>query len=289
MSCNNVAVLGSKGMLGTEVCSLLSEKQIKVHSYDLPEFDITNTDQLENALAGVDTVINCAAFTDVDAAEDKAEQAMRINADAVGYIGYMAAKKKINVYHVSTDFVFDGRSASAYSENDLPNPVNTYGKTKLKGEELLEKSGCCWSIIRVQWSYGRAGSNFVSKIVNKAKTTDELKIVDDQIGAPTWTRDMAKAIIALMEKNSTGLYHFANCGFVSRFQVAKYIKNFLHLNCTFVPCKSSEFDTAAERPKNTRFDISKIQSQLSYNIPVWQDSMSVFLKKEFTSSNIYEG
>ena len=287
-----IVILGGKGMLGTDLANLCRQRKINAKVFDLPECDITDKNQLKKAVAGCDAVINCAAYTNVDKAESEPQAAFRINAEAVGRLGQIAHEQKIFVIHISTDFVFDGKGDKPYRETDKPNPINTYGKSKLAGEQLLVASGCANCIIRLEWTYGLAGDNFVKKIIKAAnatlrssvastlrstRQTGQLKVVDDQIGSPTATTEAANVILKLLAKKTEGLFHFANAGFVSRFEMAKFIFEKLDMPVTVMPCKTGDFKSAAERPLNSRFDCSKIAALLDEPIEVWQKPLENFL------------
>ncbi len=273
-----VSILGGRGMLGTDLTRYLEEKGYRVSAWDMPECDITRRDHVEKAIAGAGCVVNCAAFTNVDDAEDAPDAAMAVNAEAVGALGMLAADRHIFVVHISTDFVFDGRGDKAYSELDIPRPLSMYGKSKLEGERALEGTGCDCAILRVQWSYGSAGTNFVFKLLQRAGSGADLKVVNDQVGAPTWTADMAKAIECIIRERSRGLYHFANGGYASRYEVASFILDELGLKNSIEPCSSSEFPMKAERPANSRFNTGKIKSLLDHSIRSWQDALAFFLR-----------
>ncbi|MEN6386589.1 MAG: dTDP-4-dehydrorhamnose reductase [Phycisphaerales bacterium] len=270
-----IILLGAKGMLGTEVRNLCNENLIAL---DLPEFDISNKDQLANAIDGADIVINCAAFTDVEKAESQYDLAHKINAQAVENLGQLAAEKNIYVIHISTDFVFDGKKDSPYEETDVPKPINAYGKSKLEGEILLMENHQNCSIIRVQWTYGKNGNNFISKLISFSKQKDSLKVVDDQFGSPTWTKEAAAVILEFAEKKHKGLFHYAAAGYASRYEVAKFAFEKLKLKTELIPCKSSEFKSAAARPASSRFCCDKIQALLDKPIEMWQNPLQKFLE-----------
>jgi dTDP-4-dehydrorhamnose reductase len=272
-----IVILGGKGMLGTDLINLCRQRKINAKVFDLPECDITDKNQLKKAIADCDAVINCAAYTNVDKAESEPQAAFRINAEAVGRLGQIAHEQKIFVIHASTDFVFDGKSDKPYRETDTPNPINTYGKSKLAGEQLLVASGCANCIIRFEWTYGLAGDNFVKKIIRAAKQTGQLKVVDDQIGSPTATTEAANVILKLPAKKTEGLFHFASAGLVSRFDCAKFIFEKLDMPVRVMPCKTGDFKSAAARPLNSRFDCSKIAALLDEPIEVWQKPLENFL------------
>ncbi|GAI24478.1 unnamed protein product, partial [marine sediment metagenome] len=236
-----IAILGGRGMLGTDLTKICRQEGFDVTVFDLPEFDITNSQQLKEALSNTKTIVNCAAYTNVDGAESEAELAYQVNAEAVGRLGVLVKEANAWLLHVSTDFVFDGRSDRPYVETDPPNPINEYGKTKLTGEQLLGQSGCHHCIIRIEWTYGAAGNNFVTKLIKRATTDKALKVVDDQIGSPTATTEVAKVICELLRIKPAGVFHFASAGYVSRYEMAKFIFDNLSIDVTLLPCKTSDY------------------------------------------------
>ena len=273
-----IILLGAKGMLGSDVYHLCAEYNLDITPYDLPDFDIADKNRLEKTLEDADVVINCAAFTDVEKAESQSEQAFKINADSVGNLAQIARKRNIYVIHISTDFVFDGKKETPYFETDLPNPINVYGKSKLKGEVLLSENHNFFVIIRTQWTYGRDGNNFITKLISLSRQKNSLKVVDDQFGSPTATQEVAKVIRELIAKKPQGLFHYAATGFASRYDIAKFVLEKLKMNIEVIPCKSNEFPTAAQRPASSRFCCDKIQSLLDKPIKVWQKPLERFLK-----------
>ena len=276
---DTVAILGGKGMLGTDLVKHCRKEGYKVAVFDLPEFDITNTAQLEQAVEQAGTVINCAAYTNVDKAESESGLAYKVNAQAVGELAALAEKMQKWVLHISTDFVFDGTSGRPYVETDTANPINVYGKSKLAGEQLLAESGCEYCIIRVQWTYGRAGVNFITKLVARARQDKNIKVVNDQIGSPTATTEVAKTICQLLPQRPRGLFHFAASGYVSRFDMAKFIFENRDIPVNLINCKSSDFHSAAARPLNSRFNCGKIQALLEEPIKSWQGPLKLFLEQ----------
>jgi len=278
MAEETVAILGGRGMLGTDLCDICRQQGFDVKVFDLPEFDITNSKQLEKAVSTADVIVNCAAYTDVDGAESEAELAHRVNAEAVGRLGALAKDADKWVLHISTDFVFDGRSDAPYVETDLPNPVNIYGKSKLEGEKLLVDSGCMYCILRIEWTYGVHGNNFVTKIIQRAKTDKTVKVVDDQVGSPTATTEVAKVICTLLPKMPNGIFHFASADYVSRYDMAKFIFDKLSIDVNLLPCKTGDFVTAAERPLNSRFNCNKIMTLLGKQIEIWNGPLERFLQ-----------
>jgi dTDP-4-dehydrorhamnose reductase len=274
-----IAVLGGRGMLGSDLVWAFRQQGMNPIVYDLPEFDITDVDQVRQAVAGADMIVNCAAYTNVDGAESQAELAYRINAEAVGRLGTVARQAGKWVLHISTDFVFDGRGDKPYVETDLPNPINTYGKTKLAGEQLLARSGCEHCIVRVQWTYGSAGNNFVTKLIQRAKSQDTLKVVDDQTGSPTATIEAAKVICKLLQKKPEGIYHFASSGYITRYGMARFVLDKISMDVELRPCKTSDFPSPATRPLNSRFDCGRITRLLEEPIERWQAPLELFLRR----------
>jgi len=271
------AILGGRGMLGTDLARRCSEQGINFEVFDLPDFDITNHQQLGSVVKNAAIIVNCAAYTDVDGAESHAELAYQVNAEAVGRLGVLARKADVWVLHISTDFVFDGKSDRPYVETDTPNPINTYGASKLAGERLLVESGCRHCIMRLEWTYGLGGSNFVTKLIEHAKTSKKLMVVDDQTGSPTATTEAAGVICKLLPKKPEGILHFASAGYISRFEMAKFIFDKLKQQVDLSSCKTGDFPAAAARPLNSRFDCSKIKALLDEPIKPWPGPLERFL------------
>lgn len=274
-----LVILGAKGMLGSDLALECRSRGLAPRLLDLPEFDITDYSRLPQALKGAKLLVNCAAYTNVEKAETQPELAHEVNARAVGRLAAFAEITGAWLLHISTDFVFDGKSNTPYVETAPPNPVNMYGKSKLAGEELLAESGCSHCIIRLEWTYGSNGNSFVSKLLSRAALHNELTVVDDQIGSPTATTEVAKVIYNLLQKKPEGLFHFASDGWVSRFEIAKFIFEKLNMPVTLTPCKTSDYKTLAERPLNSRFDCGKIKTLLEEPIEPWQKPLERFLRQ----------
>ncbi len=266
-------------MLGTDLARRCREKQIDFHIFDLPEFDITDESMLKDVTDKFSTIVNCAAYTNVDGAQTEQEAAYQINAEAVEMLGNFSKSKNCYVIHISTDFVFDGQLSQPYKETDTPNPISVYGASKYEGEQRLGQTGCDHAIIRVQWTYGQAGNNFAKKIIAAAQGKNELKVVDDQIGSPTHTYEAAKAICDFIEKKPMALFHFAADGYASRLEMARFIFEKKQIAITLSGCKTSDFTSPAARPLNSRFDCSKIKPLLSEPIRPWQAPLEEFLRQ----------
>ena len=272
-----VTILGGRGMLGSDLGIACEHQGFDVKVFDLPEFDITEPRDMRRAVDAADMIVNCAAYTNVDGAERETELAYRVNAEAVGRLGEAARAAGKWVLHLSTDFVFDGEMDRPYVETDTPNPVNEYGKSKLAGERLLSDSGCTHCIMRVEWTYGMHGENFVTKLVKLAKIRRELKVVEDQVGSPTATTEVAAAICKLLHRRPEGLFHFANTGYVGRYEMARFIFDKVRMDVEVLPCKTSDYASAARRPLNSRFDCGKISAFLGEPIECWQVPLERFL------------
>ncbi len=273
-----IGIVGGNGMLGCDVHALSVSSGYEVISYDLPMYDITKAGTLELIVDTADIIINCAAYTAVDKAESEQKKCYEINSRCVEKLGFLVAERRKYLVHISTDFVFGDDTDIPLNENSKVNPLGVYGKSKLEGELALQKTGAFFSILRTQWTYGVNGDNFVSKIIKAAKIDDTLKIVNDQIGSPTPTAAVSKAIMALVKNRQEGLFHFASKGYASRCEVAMFVFNEIGLSKNIIPCSSEEFITPAKRPKNSRFDCSKIDKFLPFERLVWQAYLKEFLK-----------
>jgi len=276
---SKIAILGGKGMLGSDLVLAARQRGYEPIVLDLPEFDITNTDHVEQAVSDADLIVNCAAYTNVDGAESETELAHKVNAEAVGRLGAVALAADKWVLHISTDFVFDGLGDKPYIETNPASPINTYGQSKLAGEQLLAASGCRYCIMRVEWTYGLAGDNFVTKLTRRVEAGQAIKVVDDQVGSPTATTEVARAICELLPKEPQGIFHFAGSGYASRFEMAKFILERLSIDIEPLACKTSDFQSPAARPLNSRFDCSKIAALLDMAIEPWQVPLERFLRQ----------
>lgn len=280
MAFKTITILGAKGMLGTDLCRVAEQTGFKVRGFDLPETDITNASQIGKIVASSEIVVNCAAYTNVEKAESEPQSADRVNGDAVGMLGRLAKQYAVPILHIGTDFVFDGAKDGAYAESDQPNPLSAYGRSKWLGEQLLAQSGCECCIVRVQWTYGKHGNNFIAKILNAAEKQPALKVVDDQVGSPTHTLNAADILCRMLGLVSfpRGVYHLAASGYVSRYDMCRTLFDMLGRRVEVIPCKTSDFPSAAKRPLNSRFDCTKLQTLLGKAIPSWQTMLKEYLE-----------
>ncbi len=276
-----ISVLGAKGMLGTDLMACGRDQKINVQGYDLPEFNITDAQSLEKIVGASSCIVNCAAYTNVDRAEQEEPLAAQINGDAVGVLAHLAAGAGVPVIHISTDFVFDGLLDRPYVETDKPNPINAYGRSKLEGEKHLAEVGCRYCLLRVEWTYGRAGVNFVKKILEAAQTRPVLKVVDDQVGSPTATKEVAAVIGRILKKKEfpEGIYHLAADGYASRYEMAQFLCRIKGIQTPIEPCKTADFPSPAKRPLNSRFNCRKLESLLGKKMKPWQESLTEFLEQ----------
>ena len=274
-----VAILGGRGMLGTDLAAMCAKSGYAVRTYDLPEFDITDPEHIRNAIGQADIVVNCAAYTNVDGAETHAELAHRVNAEAVGNLGAIAGEMGKWVLHFSTDFVFDGTLDRPYRECDVANPINEYGRTKLAGERFLGGTDCSHCIVRVEWTYGAHGNNFVAKVAERARSGQSLTMVEDQIGSPTATTEVAAAACRLIAERPEGLFHLAASGYVSRYDMARFVLDRLELRTEIRPCQSTDFPASAARPLNSRFECGKIEELLKEPLAPWEGPLEDFLRR----------
>jgi dTDP-4-dehydrorhamnose reductase len=246
-------VLGANGQLGQELINLLKTRNIEAIGTDQKEIDFTKPNEIAEKLKKLNPslIVNCGAYTQVDKAEEEPELANLINAQAVGVIAKFASKGKIPFVHISTDYVFDGTATSPYLENEKVNPKSVYGSSKALGEKETVDNNSSAYILRTAWVYGEFGNNFPKVIAKKLKNNEELNVVNDQIGSPTWTFDLASAIIEVLEKKpEPGIYHVTNSESCSWFEFAQEIAKSINADVNLVkPTDSKSFVRPAVRPK----------------------------------------
>ncbi len=254
-----VLVTGANGMLGQDLCPILQDEGFEVVETDVQTLDITNLENVEAVLAQEkpDWVIHCAAYTNVDGAEADKETAQKINGFGTENLAKTCGKYDIGVVYISTDYVFNGEKEEAYTSQDTPCPINVYGETKLYGEQAVQKYCKKYYITRTSWLYGHHGKNFVETMISLADKP-ELKVVDDQVGCPTWTVELSNAIVNLINKNADyGVYLTCGSGHTSWYGFAKEIFSIIGKDVNLKPCTTDEFPRAAKRPKNSIMDNNK--------------------------------
>lgn len=280
-----VILIGKNGQLGKSIRNL-TELNKRNHNFTFvgrETLDLSNDDNIQDYFENneFDIIINCAAYTNVDKAEKEPEVANQVNHLAVSRLSQVANKLKAKLIHISTDYVFDGESNKPYLENDKTNPINTYGMTKLFGEQaLLKIMPSNAMIIRTSWVYSEHGNNFVNTMLKLGKLKDEINVVCDQIGSPTNSTDIAKDILKIINnkkyKNNifpTEIYHYSNLGEVSWNDFAEEIFRISKLKCKVIPIKSSDYFTPAKRPLNTVMNKDKISKEFNLDLKFWRDSL----------------
>jgi len=297
----NILVTGTNGQLGSEIKELSVNYKYNFFFTDRDTLDITDQRSINEFISinNINTIINCAAYTAVDKAESEQSLADNVNHQAVKYLAQISKEKNINLIHISTDYVFDGKNYKPYSEDDKTNPNGVYGKTKLDGEKALQKINPKNSIIiRTSWVYSSYGNNFVKTMLRLGKEKKQLAVIYDQVGAPTYAGDLAKTILEIVpniENEKTEIYNYSNEGVLSWYDFAKEIMRMAKLDCTINPIETKEYlalnadapvpkgkvehPTTAPRPHYSLLNKSKIKNTFHTSIPFWKDSLDVCLKK----------
>ncbi len=286
MNSRIILVTGSNGQLGSELREIANSfTDFTFHFTDVAELDITYYEAVANFVKEqqINTIINCAAYTAVDKAEDEQDLALKINSKATANLAKVMYNSKGQLIHVSTDYVFKGNNFTPYAEIDNTDPINYYGFSKLKGEEEIFKLPINAQIIRTSWLYSSFGNNFVKTILRVAKERKELKVVFDQIGTPTYAADLAMSILQILSTNQDikepKVYHYSNEGVASWYDFAKSILEISDIKTIIQPVRSSEFPTKANRPNYSVLDKTKIKQDFKIEIPYWKDSLVKCLKK----------
>ncbi len=275
---NTILITGSNGQLGNEMQE--ASKRYNSFNYlftDVAELDICNMSALEAYVVenNVNIIVNCAAYTAVDKAEDDQELCYKINCDAVRNIGEVAAKNKLKVIHVSTDYVFDGTNYIPYTEDMPVCPISVYGKSKLDGEKALMDVCNQTVIIRTSWLYSSFGGNFVKTMIKLGTERNTLNVIFDQIGTPTYAADLANSILQIIiaEKFITGIYHYSNEGVCSWYDFTKTIHRIAGIDCIVLPIETKDYPTRTPRPHYSVLNKSKIKSTYGISIPYWEESL----------------
>ena len=281
---SNILVTGSKGQLGSELEELSSNYKYNFFFTDRTTLDISDKKAVEVFLNlhKIDVILNCAAYTAVDKAEDDALNADKINHIAVQTLAQLSKDKNIKLIHISTDYVFNGENFKPYTEDDTTNPNGVYGKTKLDGENaMIEISPLNSIIIRTSWVYSSFGANFVKTMLRLGKERDSLGVIFDQVGTPTYARDLAKAILDIIpsiHNKKVEIYNYSNEGVCSWYDFAKEIMSMAKLDCAINPIESSAYPTPAKRPHFSLMNKAKIKKEFNLSIPYWKDSLNECLK-----------
>lgn len=273
-----VLVTGGNGQLGCSLRRVAMGSEDKYIFTDVAELDITNRKAINDYISEnkIDIVVNCAAYTDVERAEEDEPRAHLLNATAAGYLAEAARANNALLIHISTDYVFMGGCCGVLTEESHPQPINAYGRTKLAGEEAVRASGCHHIILRTAWLYSEYGRNFVKTMMRLTLEREEIKVVSDQLGTPTYAVDLARALVQIISERNfrEGTYHYTNLGECSWWLFACEIARLAgHNNCKVTPCTTEEYPTKARRPMSAVLDKTKFLKTFGIEIPEWRESL----------------
>jgi dTDP-4-dehydrorhamnose reductase len=287
---NRLLVIGAKGMLGRDLVEVLrfsfrTDQGWEVLGWDIDEIDIQEENSTVTKIEGIQPgiVINVAAYTDVDGCEPNEEKAFLVNAEGMRHVALGASKCGAKVVYLSTDYVFDGEKKEPYLEDDPPHPLNVYGRSKLKGEQYVQELVEDSLIVRSQWLYGRHGKNFVNTILREAKERRVLSIVDDQIGSPTYTVDLATAVSALIQRRARGIFHVVNSDSCTWFAFGQAILKLSGMiEVKVIPISSKELGRPAARPLYSVLSTQKLKSEISMTLRPWSQALREYIKSLFS-------
>ena len=285
----NILVTGSQGQLGSELRELQGSAASHCFYFtDLPGFDITSADAVERFCRehGIAAIVNCAAYTAVDKAETDAAKAFKVNRDGAAVLAGAARACGALLVHVSTDYVFDGRSCLPYREDDQANPCGVYGQSKWEGEEAIRRIGPSHLIIRTSWLYSAYGQNFVKTMLRLGRERESIGVVFDQVGTPTYARDLASAILSILDRcdrsrHYADTFHYSNEGVCSWYDFAKAVMTEGELSCKVRPIETSDYPTPAQRPAYSVLNKKRIREEWGLDIPHWHDSLVNMLEREW--------
>ena len=278
----NILITGANGQLGSSLRQLGSVSPNNYLATDVAELDITDAGAVLQTVKEqrIDVIVNCAAYTNVEKAEEDEPTADLLNHKAAAYLAAAAKETGATLIHVSTDYVFDGTAHTPYREDTATSPLGAYGRTKLAGEEAVKASGCRYLILRTAWLYSEYGNNFLKTMLHLTSERETLRVVFDQVGSPTYAGDLALAIFSLIEAGrytgNEGVYHFTDEGVCSWYDFAHAIAAEAgHTHCEIVPCHSSEYPSKVTRPTYSVLDKSKIKAAFGVRIPHWTESLKL--------------
>lgn len=276
-----VLVTGVKGQLGYDVMAELAKRNIEAIGVDIDEMDITDKISVEKVIgeAAPDVVVHCAAYTAVDAAEDNEALCRRVNADGTRNIAEVCKKLDCKMVYISTDYVFDGQGTRPWEPDDERHPLNVYGQTKYEGELAVQENLSKYFIVRIAWVFGKNGKNFVKTMLKLAETHDKLTVVNDQFGSPTYTYDLARLLVDMIQTDKYGIYHATNEGICTWYEFACEIFKQAGVKIEVMPVPASEYPAKAKRPENSRLDKSKLTENGFERLPSWQDALRRYIKE----------
>lgn len=277
-----VLVTGANGQLGFDVVKRLQLENIECHGIDRQDLDITDDVKVKAFIANFspDVVVHCAAYTAVDKAEEEKELCYRINVLGTRYIAEACKEIDAKIVYISTDYVFDGELDRPYEVTDRPNPINYYGKTKYEGELEVQRVFDKYFIVRISWVFGAHGNNFVKTMLRLGQERDELSVVSDQMGSPTYTVDVAELLMEMIKTDKYGIYHATNEGYCSWYELAEEIYKISESNIRVTPISAKDYLTAARRPVNSRLSKGSLNNLKSGNLPTWQDAVDRYIREE---------
>ena len=275
-----VLVTGVKGQLGYDVVNELEKRGLEAVGVDIDEMDITDAVSVDKVIkeTSPDAVIHCAAYTAVDAAEDNVELCRKVNADGTANIAKVCKELDIKMMYISTDYVFDGQGERPWEPDDERHPLNVYGQTKYEGEVAVTDALDKYFIVRIAWVFGVNGKNFIKAILNKAKMVDTLTVVNDQFGSPTYTFDLAKLLVDMIQSDKYGFYHATNEGICTWYEFACEIIRQAGLNTKVLPVSADQYPAKAKRPTNSRMSKEKLTENGFEKLPAWQDALKRYLE-----------
>ena len=280
-----ILVTGGNGQLGRAMRLASAESRHRYIFTDIEELNIVSAEAIEAFFTreAIDVVVNCAAYTAVDLAEEEAPIADSINHRAVALLAEACKRHNATLIHISTDYIFDGKAATPYTEESTPAPINAYGRTKWAGEQAVAESGCRAIILRTQWLYSEYGRNFCKTMLSLFSSRDEVRVVADQMGTPTYAGDLAEAICDIIESgkcDKCGTYHYSNLGECSWYDFAAEIARVSGCDkCKVAPCTTAEYPTKATRPQYSVLDKSKFMATFDTSIPEWRESLAKCIKR----------
>ena len=276
---NNILVTGSTGQLGSDVVKELLKRGYSTLSPNRSELNLCSEDNIRNYIlnSNCEAIVHCAAYTQVDKAEDEKDLCIKINATATKHIVKCAKILDIPMIYISTDYVFDGTKDGEYTENDETNPINIYGESKLAGEKYVQEILDKYYIVRTSWVFNINGKNFIETMLRLSKANNQLSIVNDQIGSPTYTRDLSRLLVDMLETNKYGLYHATNEGYCSWYEFANTIFKLANINIDIKAINSNEYASRAKRPMNSKLSKDKLIEYGFKPLPHWEDALKDYL------------
>lgn len=276
-----ILVTGVKGQLGYDVMNELAKRGHQGIGTDIEEMDITDADSVNAVIkeAMPEAVIHCAAYTAVDAAEENEELCRKINAEGTQNIADVCKELDIKMVYISTDYVFQGKGTRAWEPDDEREPLNVYGQTKYEGELAVQNTLDKYFIVRIAWVFGLNGKNFIKTMLNLGKTHDTLTVVNDQFGSPTYTYDLARLLVDMVETDKYGIYHATNEGVCNWYEFACEIFKEAGMNVNVIPVSAAEYGAKAKRPSNSRMNKEKLTENGFEKLPTWQDALGRYLKQ----------